>query len=88
MAEDEQDKGGLKSLWRALPRKRLLLIAVIVLVNLSVVTYWRGHTIYLEDFTRHPVSAWGMNTGLDDLLECVPPWDWSAEEWRATWPWR
>jgi hypothetical protein len=97
--EDELEPTGFKRFLRDLPRKRTLLIAVIVLVNMGLMTYWRGCRIRHERIT----ARWGpvpiivgspkvvveRERELSEDEKWPMPWSWTTDEWRETvWPWK
>jgi hypothetical protein len=80
VVEDEDDKGGFKQLLRRLPRKRLLLIALIVLVN----AYVRCYTVWKQEyhFVHEPCTG-------GPLCPCCGIWTFTRDEWlRVVWPWK
>jgi hypothetical protein len=79
---------------RELPRKKVALVLLVVVVNASLLVWIRGCRIGRK---RAEESPW---TGLVSFrpkgesfgsaeAPFVPPWEWTADEWRETvWPWR
>lgn len=68
---------------------------VVVVLNLALVAIARGSTIARARRALCP-GVFTSQQELDDFLRSrkeepgvVPPWDWTADEWRETlWPWR
>jgi hypothetical protein len=82
-----------KHILRELPRKRIALVLVVVILNLSLVVVARG--IQIGD--RGPWWRGWMILGPDEgtityfgpHVEFVPPWKWTRDEWRETvLPWK
>jgi hypothetical protein len=80
-------------------RRRLLLVLLVVLMNVSLVTYGRGCRIRDQRIAlrwgpgRVIVGSVGVETEserqFDEALRWPPPWDWTIVEWReAVWPWK
>ncbi len=88
---EKPEPGELSRIARALPRWRLMLVAAIVVANLGAVTYSRGRAIGKQRLL-HSFGVSVLNAELDAKVEAivsfVPPWEWSADEWAETWPWR
>jgi hypothetical protein len=77
----------LRLILRELPRRRVALVLLVVVVNLGVVTWWRGRSIAEE----RAVATFCMFGGISlewELPRFVPPWEWTADECRETWPWK
>jgi hypothetical protein len=85
----------VRRILRELPRKRIALVLLVVVVNLDVVTYRRGRAVAelrRDAAQRHyfgpgdaEVKAWWEV----EARTCVPPWTWTTDEWRNTvWPWK
>jgi hypothetical protein len=98
--EEKDEPSHVRLIMRELPRKRLLLILAIVLVNLCAVTYQRGRAIarkrsyWLKVASRavsvEPKPGWKPSppTGEEEAA-FVGPWNWSRDDWAETvWPWR
>jgi hypothetical protein len=76
---------------RELPRKRVALVLLVVFINLPFVAYWRGCVIDHErveaELARARASR--IQVGLFTHYKgCIPPWEWTADKWRETWPWK
>jgi len=65
-----------------LPKKKLGFVLVVVLLNVSVWTWWRGREVARARL-EYVVTPLDMEP---DTF--APPWSWTAEEWRGAWPWR
>jgi hypothetical protein len=68
-----------------LPRKRVALVLLVVLVNLGVVTVLRGWAIrHARGSTfHHGMSPDGRPGGFFEERGLVPPW-----EWTTVFPWK
>jgi len=80
----------LRMILHELPRKRVALVLLVVLVNLGVVTYLRGRAIN-RDRMIAALAAWRVPVLPEDICVDGPvlPWMWTSDEWQETvWPWR
>ncbi|HZU96629.1 MAG TPA: hypothetical protein VFF73_08065 [Planctomycetota bacterium] len=89
----------LRLLFRDLHRHRakIWLVGLIFVVNLGVLIGVRGHQVAVERsraflcVAQFPLEQrlayfkWHEEQARRDFI-C--PWEWSAEEWRESWPWR
>jgi hypothetical protein len=76
-----------RSILRELPRRKVALVLLVVVANLGVVAWLRGRAIALE----RPIPC-GLVTGPTwqpaPKATFVPPWSWTAQEWRETFLWK
>lgn len=76
----------LRKIARELPRRKVALVMLVVLVNLAVVTFLRGRAVAEERNRYRPVFT---ISEVFDWPTFVPPWEWTSHEWRETvWPWK
>jgi hypothetical protein len=68
-----------RTILRELPRRKVALVLLVVVLNLALVLYRGGHDIAEDrdnhsyhEFSSYPPPPW------------VPPWRWTASEWRET----
>lgn len=95
MEVNEDSPSALRSILRELPRRKVALVLTLVVVNLVVVTYLRGQAIAIARL-KSPGLPRGVvvhNTANSEYVvvgeTSVPPWKWTADEWRETvWPWK
>ena len=118
---ERDEPSELQRIASALPRKKVMFVLVVVLLNLLVVTYLRGRAIsrarlvarfgvwevsddidyhwspspYITRDGRVGYSSFGPPEGCRSVRDTfrdpplLPPWEWTAAEWRETvWPWR
>ncbi len=60
---------------------------LVVVVNLGIVTYWRGLAVYRERWTAVMATPGGHSVVFGPDY-AIPPWKWTPQEWRETWPWK
>ncbi len=94
---NEEAPSEFRLILRELPRKRVALVLVVVLVDMCV-AYYRGLTISHQRLlaemaaSRARTAAMGGRSGgviFVDMGRPVPPWEWTADEWReSVWPWK
>jgi hypothetical protein len=71
----------LRHIARELPRKRVALVLLLVVVNLGAMSYWRGLTISRFRYERMMIRY------SDPPQRWTAPWEWTADEWAEVWPW-
>jgi len=78
---EADEPSGLTQVLRDLPRKRLAIVGCIVLLNVCLAACWRGSNIAHERARdMGPSACLGGHPHFP-----VPPWDWTADEWREMW---
>ncbi len=99
VAVEVEEPTTLRHLVRELPRKRVALVMVALLLYAVVFAWWRGWQIPAErhEKWKHMIHAsYGPSGDERELARVerarstwVSPWDWTADEWRETvWPWK
>ncbi len=74
-----------RAILRELPRRKLALVLLVVMVNLGAVTYLRCRAVGRERWSNRFIVPGARERS----KPFVPPWEWDADEWRQTvWPWR
>jgi hypothetical protein len=69
----------------AIPRRALALTLVVVMANAATVSYLRGIAISRQRNS----GVMYLGPPLPDRERWIPPWEWTAREWRETlWPWK
>lgn len=90
---EQPDTSTLREIIRDLPRRKIALVVLIVALNLTLGAYWRGCQIDHERYLAFPANELricGHNSAHNIWFKgCVPPWQWTADEWRETvFPWK
>jgi hypothetical protein len=65
---------------RDLPRKTFAFMVLVALLPALVVVFERGSQITFERARNGYGPSYAMGGP-------VPPWEWTADEWRKSWPW-
>jgi hypothetical protein len=73
----------LKQILGEVPRGRVGLVLLVVAVNVGVATCRRAEDIA---WNREAIGGVGSWHGGDSPVP-VPPWEWTASEWRESCPW-
>jgi hypothetical protein len=95
MAVDvSEEQSRLRLVLRELPKRKCLLVLLIVVVNMGILTYLRGRAISRKRrifpsvvFIVLPGETFEETVDRAYPPRFIPPWQWTANEWRETFPW-
>jgi hypothetical protein len=72
-----------RQILRELPRKEVALLLLVVAVNVACVVGWRGCVVEHKRGLSNSLCSWPTCP----CIGFVPPWNWTAQDCRETWPW-
>ncbi len=83
-SNDGPTRSALGRLATDVPHRRAALVVLIVIGNIATVAWFRSMAVWRE---RQRGVVYSLAPGPPERP--VPPWEWTADEWRDTvWPWK